>query len=143
MNTDFSYLTTPFLTWLIAGTLKFLINSIRARKLAFGLIGYGGLPSNHTAIVTSIAALIAFKQGIGHPAFGVALVLAFIVVLDATSLRRQVGRQAALLNKLHPPTQEVAPLRERMGHTRIEVASGVLVGISVAFLVGLAISPRG
>ena len=74
----YSYLITPFLAWLVAGCLKFLINSIKAKQLAFGLIGYGGLPSNHSAIVSSMAALIAFKEGIDTPAFGVAFTLAFI-----------------------------------------------------------------
>ena len=55
---DFSYALTPLLAWLVAGILKFTINSIKARQLAFGLIGYGGLPSNHSAIVSSMAALI-------------------------------------------------------------------------------------
>lgn len=61
---EFVYLATPFLTWLVAGCLKFLINCIRAKRLAFDLIGYGGLPSNHSSIVSSIAALIAFRDGI-------------------------------------------------------------------------------
>jgi acid phosphatase family membrane protein YuiD len=141
MATDFSYVVTPFLAWAVAGTSKFIINSIHAGKPAFGLIGYGGLPSNHSAIVSSVAALIALKQGIDHPAFGVALALAFIVVLDAGSLRRQVGKHAALLNKLHIPPLGTAPLRERMGHSRIEVGAGVLVGIAVAILAARVINP--
>ena len=82
---DLSYLVTPFIAWLVAGCLKFLINSIRAKKLAFGLIGYGGLPSNHSAIVCSMVTLIALKEGLQHPALGVAVTLAFIVILDASS----------------------------------------------------------
>ena len=97
---DISYAVTPFLAWLMAGGLKFCINSLRAGKPAFALIGYGGMPSNHSAIVSSMAALIAFRQGIGDPAFGVALSLAFIVMLDANSLRRQVGRHAEAINRL-------------------------------------------
>lgn len=132
---DFSYVLTPLLAWLVAGISKFIINSVKAKQLAFGLIGYGGLPSNHSAIVSSMAALIAFKEGIGHPAFGVALTLAFIVMLDANSLRRQVGKHATAINKLaagaadQPPHP---PLRERMGHTRLEIAAGIVVGVSVA-----------
>jgi len=79
---------------------KFIINSIKAKQFAFDLIGYGGLPSNHNAIVSSMAALIALKEGIGHPAFGVAVTLAFIVMLDAKSLWRQVGKHAVVINKL-------------------------------------------
>ncbi|MNL19519.1 Divergent PAP2 family protein [compost metagenome] len=91
--------------------------------------------------MSSVAALVALKHGIDHPAFGVALALAFIVVLDATSLRRQVGKHAALLNKLHTPSLESAPLRERMGHSRVEVGAGILVGIAVAILIARLINP--
>lgn len=132
---DYSYAVTPFLAWVVAGVSKFVINSIKARKLAFGLIGYGGLPSNHSAIVSSMVAAIALREGIGHPAFGVALTLAFIVMLDASSLRRQVGKHAVAINKLVVGASDHQPLRERMGHTRLEIAAGVVVGIAVAVAV--------
>lgn len=132
LTVDYSYTLTPFIAWLVAGITKFAINSIKAKQLAFGLIGYGGLPSNHSAIVSSMAALIAFKEGIGHPAFGAALALAFIVMLDANSLRKQVGKHAVMLNKLAETLDDVEPLRERMGHSKIEILAGVVVGIGVA-----------
>ena len=129
---DLSYLLTPFIAWLVAGGLKFVINSFYAKKLAFGLIGYGGLPSNHCAIVSSLAALIFFKEGMTNPAFGVALTLAFIVILDASSLRKQVGKQAAAINKLNQLADDASLLRERMGHTRVEILAGIVVGVIVA-----------
>ena len=132
---DYVYAITPFVAWLTAGCLKFLVNSARAGKPAFGLIGYGGLPSNHSAIVSSMAALIAFREGTGSPAFGVALTLAFIVILDASSLRKQVGQQARAINALTAASAVVPPLRERMGHTPIEIAAGIVVGIAVARLI--------
>lgn len=132
--TYYIYLITPFLAWLVAGCLKFLINSIKAKKLAFGLIGYGGLPSNHSAIVSSMAALIAFKEGIDTPAFGVALTLSFIVLLDANSLRQAIGKHAVVINRLAKDTPEYQQLRERMGHTKIEILAGVVIGIFVAYL---------
>lgn len=130
---DIAYAVTPFLAWLTAGSLKFLINSLRARRWAFGQIGYGGLPSNHSAIVASTAALIALREGIGHPAFGVAVTLAFIVMMDASSLRRQVGRQAEAINQLADEVgrEDLPKLRERMGHTVLEIISGVFVGFFV------------
>lgn len=126
------YLVTPFVAWLVAGCAKFAINTLRAGKPAFGLIGYGGMPSNHSAIVSSMAALIAFREGVDQPAFGVALALAFIVMLDASSLRRQVGRHAQAINELR--ADDSAPLRERMGHTKAEIAGGIGVGTLVAFI---------
>ena len=133
---DLSYLLTPFLAWLVAGILKFLINSLRAKRLAFDLIGYGGLPSNHSAIVSSMATLIALKEGLNSPAFGVAIALAFIVILDASSLRRQVGKHAVVINKLSAQ-EKGSPsfLRERMGHTRPEILAGIFTGAVVAYLV--------
>lgn len=135
MILDFSYALTPFLAWLVAGVSKFAINSFKAKKLAFGLIGYGGLPSNHSAIVSSMTALIALKDGLGTPAFGVAVTLAFVVVLDANSLRQQVGKHATAINKLAADTADHQVLRERMGHTRWEIAAGIAVGIAVAAMV--------
>jgi len=132
---DFSYALTPFLAWLVAGVSKFAINSFKAKKLVFGLIGYGGFPSNHSAIVSSMAALIALKDGMGTPAFGVAVTLAFVVMLDANSLRQQVGKHATAINKLAADTADHQALRERIGHTRWEIAAGIAVGIAVAAMV--------
>lgn len=133
MSLDYSYALTPLLAWLLAGCSKFAINSLRARRLAFDLIGYGGMPSNHSAIVCSMAVLIALKEGIAHPAFGVAVTLAFIVLLDASSLRRQVGLHAQAINALSA-TESSSPLRERMGHSRGEILAGLLVGAAAAGL---------
>jgi acid phosphatase family membrane protein YuiD len=131
---DLSYALTPFVAWFTAGSLKFLINSIKAGKPAIGQIGYGGLPSNHSAIVSSMAALVALKNGIDHPAFGVAVTIAFIVMLDAGSLRRQVGKHATAINRLADGVLEIEPLREKMGHSRIEIMAGILVGLSIALI---------
>ena len=132
MNMDYSYVITPFLAWLVAGSSKFFINSIRAKQLAFCLIGYGGLPSNHSAIVSSVAALVALKEGMDDPSFGVSLTLAFIVLLDANSLRQQIGKHAVTINILAKDVKSVQLLRERMGHTRVEILAGIAVGIAVA-----------
>lgn len=128
------YILTPFAAWLTAGVLKFIINSAKEGRLATRRIGYGGLPSNHTAIVTAMAALIALREGADSPVFGVALTLAFIVVMDAASLRREVGHHARLINRIaeEKPGLAEKELRERMGHTKTEILAGVAVGLFVA-----------
>ena len=129
----YQYLLTPFIAWLIAGSIKFLINSLIAKKAATDLIGYGGLPSNHSAIVCSMVTLIGLREGIEHPAFGVAVTLAFIVMLDASSLRKQIGKQAVALNRLaNIQAPGSSALRERVGHSLIEIMAGVVVGVLVA-----------
>ncbi|AWL03879.1 divergent PAP2 family protein [Massilia oculi] len=129
------YLATPILTWMVVGPIKFLISSVRLRRWAFDLVGNGGFPSNHSAVVSSMATLIALREGMGHPAFGVACTLAFIVMIDANSLRQHVGRHAVSLNRLHDGKADYVILRERMGHTKIEILGGVLTGIGMGFLI--------
>jgi acid phosphatase family membrane protein YuiD len=98
-------------------------------------VGNGGFPSNHSAVVSSMATLIALREGIGHPAFGVAVTLAFIVMIDANSLRQHVGRQAAAINRLADNGAGHTTLRERMGHTLVEIGGGIVTGIAMGFLV--------
>jgi acid phosphatase family membrane protein YuiD len=130
-----AYLLTPLLTWVVVGPIKFLINSARQRRWAFNLVGNGGFPSNHSSVVTSMATLIALREGMGHPAFGVAVTLCFIVMIDANSLRQHVGRQAAAINRLARDDQDHKWLRERMGHTLVEIAGGICTGIAMGFVV--------
>ncbi|MFB9287575.1 divergent PAP2 family protein [Pseudoduganella plicata] len=128
---DLAYLVTPLITWITVGPIKFLINSIKARQWAFNLVGNGGFPSNHSAVVSSMATLIALREGIGHPAFGVAVTLCFIVIIDANSLRQHVGRQAAAINRLAGDKS----LRERMGHTVVEIIGGLCTGVIIGHVV--------
>ena len=131
---DWTYLITPFIAWLITGITKFLVNCFREKRMAFHLIGYGGMPSNHSAIVSSTACLIALKEGINHPAFAVAITLSFIVLLDATSLRMKIAEQAKTINQLmsHSQLDTQKPLRERIGHTKLEILAGILLGCAIA-----------
>lgn len=141
---DIAYLVTPLLTWVTVGPIKFLINSVRARQWAFNLVGNGGFPSNHSAVVSSMATLIALREGIGHPAFGVAVTLCFIVIIDANSLRQHVGKQAAAINRLAKDREDSGHhwLRERMGHTLIEIGGGLCTGVAMGFIIN-AIFGRG
>lgn len=126
---SFVYLATPFVAWFVTGVTKFLVNSIREKKLAFSLIGYGGMPSNHSAIVLSMVSLIGFRNGIDNPAFGVAVTLAYIVLLDAKSLRKQVERHAKAINKISD-----SGLRERVGHSIPEILVGCFVGGIIGYV---------
>lgn len=132
---DLAYLVTPLITWISVGPIKFLINSAKARRWAFNLVGNGGFPSNHSAVVSSMATLIALREGMGHPAFGVAVTLCFIVIIDANSLRQHVGRQAAAINRIADGDNTHTWLRERMGHTLVEIAGGLATGIGIGHLV--------
>ena len=132
---DYSYVVTPFIAWFIAGVSKFIINSFKAKQWAFGAIGYGGLPSNHSSIVSGMVVLIGLKEGFNSAGFGVAITLAFIVILDAHSLRREVGKQAQLINQLLAEKGDPTRLRERMGHTLVEIIAGIITGGVAAYCI--------
>jgi acid phosphatase family membrane protein YuiD len=131
---DISYLVTPLITWASVGPIKFLINSARHRRWAWDLVGNGGFPSNHSAVTTSMATLIALREGMDSGAFGVAVTLAFIVMIDANHLRQHVGHHAQAINRMAKEAPGHTWLRERMGHTVVEIIGGICTGIGMGFL---------
>ncbi|KAH0879953.1 hypothetical protein HID58_067347, partial [Brassica napus] len=104
------------------------------------MISSGGMPSSHSATVTALALAIGLAEGAGSPAFAIALVLACVVMYDASGVRLHAGRQAELLNQIvcefpsEHPLSTVKPLRELLGHTPIQVAAGAVLGCVVAYL---------
>ena len=135
---DYTYALTPFVAWLVCGITKFTINCIAQKRLAFDLIGYGGMPSNHSAIVSSMVSLIGFDVGIDSPSFGIAITLAFIVILDASSLRKRIEKQAVCINHINEILRNDQPiLRQRIGHTKIEIFFGIVIGSMVGFLTSI------
>jgi acid phosphatase family membrane protein YuiD len=131
---DYAYPLAPVVGYVVAGGLKFVVNSALDRRPALGRIGLGGAVSTHTTIVATTAWLIALREGVDTPMFAVALTLAAIVIIDALDLRRHIGGMASVLKLLHPGRGEVAALRHRLGHRPHEVAAGILVGFVCAFV---------
>jgi uncharacterized protein len=131
---EVTYVIAPFTGWFIAGSLKFAINCLRSGRLVWDQIGLGGLPSNHTAVVSSTAVLIGLREGVNTALFALAATLAIIVILDALNLRREVGSHAAALNELLRGDAKRQPFREHVGHRQVEVLMGFLVGLGCALL---------
>lgn len=129
---DVAYVMAPFTGWLIAGSLKFTINCLRSGRLGWDQMGLGGLPSNHTAVVSSTAVLIGLREGVNTALFAIAVTLAMIVIFDALHLRREVGAHAAALNELLRGDATRQPFLEHVGHRQVEVLMGVLVGLGCA-----------
>jgi uncharacterized protein len=136
MGADLLYPALPFIAWLVSGTLKYAVNRTRHGREARKLIGNGGFPSTHTSVVSSVTMLIGFDQGWGTPLFGLAIAVTYIVMIDAVGIRRAVGENAKRINAL---TIEIAAtneagLRERQGHTRLEVLGGLAVGTLLGWI---------
>lgn len=100
------------------------------------LIETGGMPSSHSALMTGCAGGIGWQLGFADPLFALAATLCFVVLYDASGVRRAAGNTAARVNTLSDA--ELAPLKENLGHTRLEVLVGSLIGPAVA-LPGLAL----
>lgn len=104
------------------------------------MVSSGGMPSSHSATVTALAASVGLQEGTGGSAFAIAVVLACVVMCDASGVRLHAGRQAELLNQIvcelppEHPVSSVKPLRDSLGHTPLQVVSGAVLGCIVAYL---------
>lgn len=129
------YCVLPFIAWVASGVLKFLVNYLRSGKDAFRLVGNGGFPSTHTTILSSMVMTIGFHEGFNTPMFGIGMAILTIVIIDATGLRRTVGKHAKMLNK-HISSEE-EKLRERQGHHWHEIFGGLVLGIVIGYVAHL------
>lgn len=131
------YALAPFIGWFVSGCTKFLINYLRFGKEARKKVGNGGFPSTHTTVMVTTICLIGLHEGFSHPVFGLGVAITFIIIIDATGLRRAVGKQAAVLNQLandHAEALLTKPLRESMGHTKWEIVGGIVLGVLLALV---------
>lgn len=147
MNWFLDLLRNPFLltvvfAWISAQTLKVITHAAVYKELDLKrFFGDGGMPSAHTATVSSLAAFAAIRFGLGSFQFAVCAILTFIVCRDAVGVRRETGKQAQIINELRSiieskETVEIK-LKEFVGHSPIQVAMGALLGIAVAIVVSL------
>lgn len=132
---QFKYLYTPFLLWFCIQLFKVIWDLVTTKQFNFKrIMGAGGMPSSHSAVVTSIATLIGKYEGITSPLFALAVVFSFVVMYDAAGIRRAAGKQARLLNKIvNTPgltnLQVQEKLVEVLGHTPMQVVVGAVIGI--------------
>ncbi len=99
------------------------------------LLETGGMPSSHSALVTGTAAGVGWELGFSDPIFALAVTLAFVVMYDASGIRRSAGNIATRINNLPKESWKVPPttdLKENLGHSRLEVLVGSLIGPAVA-----------
>lgn len=94
----------------------------------------GGMPSSHSALVTSLTTVIGVQYGLGSPLFAIAAISSLIVMYDARGVRQQSGQHARILNQILREMFSGQPiseqeLKELLGHTAIEVIVGAIIGI--------------
>jgi len=129
------YIYIPFLLWFFIQLFKVIWDLVTTKKFNFKrIMGAGGMPSSHSAVVAGLATLVGKYEGVDSAVFAVALIMAFVVMYDACGVRRAAGKQAALLNKLiETPGLTGIQVSERLvevlGHTPVQVFVGAIIGV--------------
>ncbi len=126
------------IAWSLAQAIKVPLDFLSTRRWNWALLlSVGGMPSSHSALVASTAHAIGLHVGFDSPLFALAVVVAIVVIYDATGIRRQAGIHAEIINTMiedlaagHPLKGE--QLREVLGHTPIQVLAGALLGLAIA-----------
>lgn len=137
------FLLVALSSWFWAQLIKTILHAVVTKRVDFTrLVGDGGMPSGHSATVSSLATAAALVYGLGSFEFAIALVFAIVVCKDAMGVRLETGKQAAIINDIveafNVLTSEEklsdAKLKEFVGHTPLQVIAGILLGIVNAVL---------
>lgn len=129
------------ISWLVAQSLKVLLTFWVEKEIKIERMhGSGGMPSAHTATIVSASTAIGIVEGWSSSIYALSLIMAFIVMYDASGVRRSVGKQAKWLNDIifdfykHKHVEE-EKLKELIGHKPTEVVVGAILGIIIANIV--------
>lgn len=138
---QYKFLIVPILVWFAIQLFKVIYDLIKTKRFNFKrIMGAGGMPSSHSAVVTSLATMVGKEYGTDSAIFAVSLVFACIVMYDAAGVRRAAGKQAKLLNKIIETPgltgiQVTERLVEVLGHSPMQVIVGASIGIMVGLIV--------
>ena len=143
------FLITGVASWFVAQLAKTIIYAIINKKLVLErMVGDGGMPSGHSATVTSLAVISGLSYGFDSFQFAVTALLAIIVCHDAMGVRLETGKQAQIINEMMEAfevwTKKELPevkLKEFVGHTPIQVLAGILLGTLSGFLMHYFVFP--
>ena len=139
---EYKYIIVPFATWFFIQLFKLIYDLVTTKKFNFKrILGAGGMPSSHSAVVVALCTMIGKNYGINSAIFGLSVIFAFVVMYDAAGVRRAAGKQAKLLNKIvQTPglsgVEVTERLQEVLGHTPIQVFVGAFIGLIVGIIFG-------
>ena len=137
---------TAFCGYFVAQIIKAIIEAIFDHTFSFRRLfsGNGGMPSSHSSTVCALATMTAFTMGVGSFEFAFSVIFAIVVMVDASGVRRETGKQAVVLNELmeyfaklkdNPPRFSQDQLKELIGHTPLQVQTGAALGIIIAIII--------
>jgi acid phosphatase family membrane protein YuiD len=131
-------LIAGLIAWALAQVIKIPLDYLRTRQWNWALLfTTGGMPSSHSALVTSTTLAIGLYYGFDHPTFALGVVITMIVTYDAAGVRQQAGIHAQRINVIFEELLRGHPINEKdlrvvLGHTPLEVVGGILLGLVVA-----------
>jgi hypothetical protein len=120
--------------WLLTKIIKVIIDSSKEGFSLKGFLRDGGMPSNHTAFIAATTTTLFLETGFSYIT-ALSIVLALIVINDATKVRWITGEQSKAINKLTQGKKGFPKLEERVGHTFKEVLAGIALGIIVPIII--------
>lgn len=139
-NNGYEALTSGILAAFTAQIIKFIVFTIRTRRINFKIFTTtGGMPSTHSAGVMGLSTMVGILEGYDSMLFAVSLGFSLVIMYDAAGLRRAAGKTAACVNKImeeiynHDLKAVGGKLKELLGHTPLEVYVGAAYGIVFAY----------
>lgn len=134
----YKYFLGPVVALLLGQTIKFIIESVKQKKLMWRRLfnGSGGMPSSHVTFSWTLMFLFLLNEGLSSKEFAITFVFGIIVAYDAMGIRYESGKQATAINKLMTkvPVKNVPKLKEQLGHRMKEVIGGALLSILISLL---------
>ncbi len=136
---EYKLLIIPVAVLVVSQAIKMALELSRGELTWPSVLSYGGMPSSHSALVTSLATVLAHYRGLASAEFAISFVLAILVIRDAAGSRRQLGKQGRTINQLIkelPDDREYhfPLLSEKFGHKNTEVLFGILLGLVLSLL---------
>lgn len=129
------------LAWAVAQALKVMLTLAISRRFDKSrVLGSGGMPSSHSAMVCAMLMTIGYREGFSSSIFALAFCFSGVVMYDAAGVRRSAGRNAQVINQLmdmlsgNGYTFDEQRLKELVGHTPIQVLAGALLGTLIGTL---------
>ena len=132
------FLMTGMSSWLIAQFIKMIINLFSHKEIRLkNLFADGGMPSGHSATISSLATVSALSFGTNSFQFAVTMLLTIIICNDAAGVRFETGQQSILINQIVKSLENISEnklpeikLKELVGHTKLQVLCGIILGIA-------------
>lgn len=128
------YIVIPILVGIVVQCIKFIIETIKTKKINIIRLfdGMGGMPSTHSALVSSLSTIIYLNYGIESPLTSITIIFSLLVIYDSMGIRYESGRQAQIVNRLTGSN-----LKEQLGHKPLETLVGVFLGIILTILINM------